>query len=175
MLRWLVRIVLAVVVIVVGGAYLMPQNVHVGRSTEIAAPPAKIFAIINNHKRFNEWSPWAELDPKTQYTYSGPATGVGSKMAWSSTNSSVGSGSQEIVESIADKSVVVKLDLGDMGKADAALTLEPAGAGTKVTWGVEIDVGMNPIGRWTGLMLDRWIGADYEKGLGRLKSLAEKP
>ena len=23
--------------------------------------------------------------------------------------------------------------------------------------------------------LDRWIGADYEKGLGRLKSLAEKP
>jgi hypothetical protein len=28
--------------------------------------------------------------------------------------------------------------------------------------------------RWTGLMMDRFIGPDYEKGLARVKALAEK-
>ena len=28
--------------------------------------------------------------------------------------------------------------------------------------------------RWMGLMFDRWIGADYVKGLAKLKALAEK-
>ena len=33
----------------------------------------------------------------------------------------------------------------------------------------------NPLERWMGLFFDREIGADYEKGLARLKVLAEQP
>ena len=60
-----------------------------------------------------------------------------------------------------------------MGNATATYRLTPAGAGTKVTWGFNTDVGANPFMRWMGLMFDRWVGADYEDGLGRLKKLVE--
>jgi len=42
-----------------------------------------------------------------------------------------------------------------------------------VKWGFATDMGMNPIARWMGLMMDRWVGADYQKGLARLKDLVE--
>ena len=29
------------------------------------------------------------------------------------------------------------------------------------------------VGRYMGLMMDEWVGADYERGLERLKELAE--
>jgi len=34
---------------------------------------------------------------------------------------------------------------------------------------------MNPMGRWMGLMMDGWVGPDYETGLSNLKSLVEGP
>ena len=35
-------------------------------------------------------------------------------------------------------------------------------------------LGMNPVMRWMGLMIDGPIGADYERGLARLKNVAEQ-
>lgn len=175
MIRRLLVGLLLLVALLAGGAYLLPQQVAVSRSIEISAPPAKVFELVNGYKRFNEWSPWFEKDPAAKYTYSGPDTGQGAKMAWASDKADVGSGSQEIVESVPDKLVRTKLDFGEMGKSIAKLDLEPAASGTRVTWGFETDVGMNPMMRWMGLMFDTWIGGDYEKGLAKLKAVAEKP
>ena len=36
------------------------------------------------------------------------------------------------------------------------------------------DLGNNPIARYVGLMFDKWIGGDYEKGLARLKQVMEQ-
>ena len=72
-----------------------------------------------------------------------------------------------------DQKVVAALDFGDMGKATAGVTLAPEGAGTKVTW--DFDSKLNGImERWFGLMFERWIGPDYEKGLANLKAFVEK-
>jgi carbon monoxide dehydrogenase subunit G len=60
-----------------------------------------------------------------------------------------------------------------MGPADAAFELAPQGGGTQVTWTFETELGMNPIKRYFGLMLDRLLGADYEAGLTALKALVE--
>jgi hypothetical protein len=43
-----------------------------------------------------------------------------------------------------------------------------------VTWGFDCDLGTNPIMRYVGLMFDQWIGADYEKGLAKLKEVMEQ-
>jgi hypothetical protein len=42
-----------------------------------------------------------------------------------------------------------------------------------VTWMLDTDMGAGPIGRWMGLMMDKWVGGDYETGLQNLKSLVE--
>ena len=45
--------------------------------------------------------------------------------------------------------------------------------GTGVTWGFKTEL-KGAMERWFGLLFDRWIGADYEKGLAKLKALVEK-
>jgi carbon monoxide dehydrogenase subunit G len=83
------------------------------------------------------------------------------------------SNSQTISAYQSPSHVATDLDFGQMGKATATWNLEPAGAGTKVTWGFRTQA-EGIVARWFGLMFDRWIGVDYEKGLARLKAAAEK-
>ena len=165
--------ILLLLLLLVGVAFALPQNITVARSTVINAPELDVFGYINNYRRFNEWSPWAARDPDTKYVFTGPEEGVGARMEWSSDNPEVGAGSQEIVESQPGRLVSVRLDFGDMGGGSATFQLEPSGAGTRVIWAFNADVGNNPVKRWMGLMFDRWIGADYEDGLERLRKLAE--
>ena len=170
--RVLVGILAFVVLLVVVGLVL-PRQVHVERSIVIDAPQAQLFDTLNGFKRFNEFSPWAALDPDTQYAYEGPESGVGAKMSWVSTNEDVGSGTNEIIESASPDFIRARLDFGGQ-LAEATFKFEPADGGTRVTWGFDCDTGSNPIMRFVGLMLDGWIGADYENGLAKLKEVMEQ-
>lgn len=167
--------ILALAIVLALGAYTLPRHAQVYRAVEIAAPPAAVYAIVGDLRRFNEWSPWVELDPAAEYTFTGPVDGVGQTMKWESANPNVGSGSQTIARLEPEKAVEVALDFGAMGPANATIDLETAGQGTRVTWGFSTDLGFNPIGRYMGLMFDGWIGGDYERGLAKLKAAAEKP
>ena len=60
------------------------------------------------------------------------------------------------------------------GRPRLVWDLEPTTTGTKATWWFSTQAD-GIVMRWLGLMFDRWIGADYEKGLTRLKAVAEKP
>ena len=173
LLKAIVWILAALVVIFVGGGYLLPSEVAMQRQTVINAPPEKVFALVGGYKRFNEWSPWAELDPKAVYTFEGPESGVGAKMSWASNDPNVGAGSQTITEHVPNSRVAVDLDFGAMGKSQSYWDLKPEGTGTSATWGFKMKLdGM--MDRWFGLLMERFIGPDYEKGLARVKALAEK-
>lgn len=162
---------LVAVLVVVG--LILPASTHVERETTIAASPEQVFGMVNDFQNFNRWSPWAERDPKTKYTFEGPSSGVGAKMSWASDHPNVGSGSQEIIESKPHTLVRTALDFGDQGQAVAFFKIEPAGEGTKVTWGFDTDAGYNLIGRYFGLILDGMLGPDYERGLANLKRVTE--
>jgi hypothetical protein len=175
-MRLLGRIVaglLVVVLLLAGGSYLLPREVPVSRSVVIEAPPAEVFPWVNSLQKTAEWSPWMALDPDLQVSFEGPPEGIGNTMSWVSAKPEVGSGRQEITVSTPDSHVESALDFGGMGTARASFDLVPEGAGTRVTWGLVADMGNNPVGRYMGLMIDRWVGADYEKGLASLKSMVE--
>jgi effector-binding domain-containing protein len=171
-LRNLLVALAAIVMLLVAIGFFFPDATHVQRSITIARPPSQVFAVLNGYRRFNDWSPWAGMDPQAKYTYAGPAAGVGAKFAWSG-NKDVGSGSQEIVESKPSELIRTALDFGDMGKAMATFRLAPAGDGTLVTWSLDVGAGGKLVGRYFNLLMDHMIGPDYEKGLGRLKTLVE--
>jgi len=172
-LRKLLAILVSVVAVLVVVGFLLPSSAHVERTITIAAPPATVFTLVNGFSRFNQWSPWAEIDPGAVYTYEGPASGVGAGMSWTSTNPDVGSGSQQIVASEPYRRVETALDFGAQGKARAVFDLQPEGSGTRVTWGFDAHFGWNLIERYLGLLIDHMVGADFERGLERLKVLAE--
>jgi carbon monoxide dehydrogenase subunit G len=173
LLKWAIWLVVAIIVVFLGGGYMLPGEAVVQRQITIAAPPEKVFAIIGNLKRFNEWSPWAELAPNIQYKFEGPETGVGQKMSWTSNHPDVGNGSQTIIAFEENKRMTTERDFGGMGKSVASMELAPVNGGTGVTWGFKTEL-RGAMERWSGLMFDRWIGADYEKGLAKLKALVEK-
>lgn len=169
------------VLLVIGGiivlllvvSLLLPSKVHVERSIVINAPAAKIFNEVNSLQKWSAWDPWQKKDPNIKNTFSGPESGVGNKNAWTSEVKDVGSGSQTITESVANEKVASELDFGENGKANGFFTFTPEGEGTKVEWGFDSDMGMNPIGKFFGLMMDGMIGEEFEQGLNNLKSHVE--
>ena len=94
-------------------------------------------------------------------------------MEWRSDNKNVGNGTATITESIENQGIKTALDFGSQGTANAWFNLEPQDQATEVFWGFDTDMGMNPIGRWMGLMMDGWVGEDYAQGLANLKELVE--
>jgi uncharacterized protein YndB with AHSA1/START domain len=173
-LKRFILLVLLVVLALIGIGYVLPDKTHVERDIVIEAPPEAVFLYVNNFRKFNEWSPWAAKDPGMTMTFDGPESGVGARIAWESETPEVGSGSNLITESRPPNRMTSRLDFGEHGTATAYFDIKAVDAGSHVTWGFDTDLGTNLIWRYVGLMMNRWVGADYEQGLQNLKILVEK-
>jgi hypothetical protein len=113
------------------------------------------------------------MDPDMEREYSGPEAGVGAYYAWSG-NRKAGRGSMEITSSNPEE-IGLRLSFLKPWKATNQITFEltPAAGGTDVSW------------RMTGVQqgvaalfakvvpMERLVGGDFEKGLARLKTVAE--
>lgn len=174
-LRWIGLAIIGIVAAAIVVAFILPRHAIVTRSVEIAAPPTSVFPLVGDLRRFNEWSPWADIDPATVYTFTGPIDGVGQTLNWASDDKRVGSGSMSITAIEPDTRVDMEVTFAEEGTALASVLLEPEGAGTRATWSLDTDLGFNPIARYFGMMMDGMVGPDYEKGLARLKAAAEAP
>jgi effector-binding domain-containing protein len=153
---------------------VLPDTAHVVRSIKVEAPQAQVFALVNSFRRFDQWSPWADKDPQLKTQLSGPAYGVGAHYEWQG-NAAVGSGSQEIVSSTPNSQVKTRLSFAGFDQPSiASFDIEADGPITRVSWSLDIKLGANPIGHYFGMLMDRQIGPDYERGLARLKALLEK-
>ncbi|MCP4383567.1 MAG: SRPBCC family protein [Hyphomicrobiales bacterium] len=167
--------IVAVLVVAVVVAFFLPRYPAVSRSIDIAASPSAVFPLVGDLRRFNEWSPWFSRDPDATYTFTGPTEGVGQTLRWESDVPEVGSGTMTVASIAADEGVVIDLDFGDRGPANTSITLAPDGDGTRVTWGFVTDLGFNPIARYFGSMIADVVGADYDTGLAKLKTVVEQP
>lgn len=168
-----IKAFLLIIVLAVLISFALPRVVSVERSTVIGAKPSDIFPHVNALRASEAWSPWLGRDPEVMLIYEGPEAGVGNGLVWSSDHPQVGKGRQVITASDPDARVEMALDFGAQGSAEAYFTLDAVDGGTEVVWGFSTDTGYNPIARWMGMMMDGWVGADYEMGLSNLKRLVE--
>ncbi len=169
----IIGIIVVLIILIIGIAVaVLPSKAHVERSVMIEAPAKLVYAQLNDMKKFNDWSPWADIDPDAVYTYEGEASGVGSKMLWESEHKDVGVGSQWIVEAEPNVSVKTEMLFGEFEDTSfAEFTLEEMEGGTKVTW--SFDSELKPPFNLIVPMMDGQLGPYYEKGLENLKSLVE--
>ncbi|MEL6339753.1 MAG: SRPBCC family protein [Myxococcota bacterium] len=167
-------VVVAVLLVAFFGiAWMLPDARHVERSILIEAEPETIYDLVDSFDRFNEFSPWYARDPGMKQTLEGPADGVGHRMTWESDKDDVGNGSQEIVAVSPPNRVETELDFGFGEPPHATFLIEPRDSGSRVTWALDSTFHNDLIGRYFGLKLDDWVGPDYERGLERLKAVAE--
>ena len=166
----------ALIIIIIALGFVLPDKVHVERDVVINAPQEEVFALAADLEQQQKWSAWSEKDPDMKATITGE--GLGQKSVWESEKS--GSGSQEITAYDPPSRVASHLDFGDMGKADAEMTFEPAGEGTRVVWTFDTSmregapVYMKPMLTYMGFFMDGMLGPDYERGLANLKRMAEE-
>lgn len=172
-LKIVIGTILGLIALMVAVGFALPDTAHVERGTVVQAKPATAYAVLNGFQQFRKWSPWDGLDPNTQYTTSGPIWGVGAGQAWRG-DDRVGAGSQEIIATEADQSVTIKLIFeGFDSENTARYLIAPEGEGSRITWSYDSVFNGNLLGRYFGLMMDKMLGADYEKGLAQLKTLLE--
>ena len=176
MLKKILLALLAVIVVFVIIVALQPADFRITRKAVIPAPPAAVFAQLNDFHKWDAWSPWAKLDPNAKNSFEGPESGVGSKFSWSG-NHEVGEGSMKITASKPGESVVMDLVFTKPFAATnlTEFTMNPEGGGTEVTWSMS---GKNNfMGKAVGLFMncDRMVGTKFEEGFENLKRVVAKP
>ena len=92
-----------------GGVAMQPSEFHVERTATVAAPPASVFAHVDDLHKWEAWSPWAKIDPTAKVAYEGAPAGKGAGFTWSG-NDKVGEGRMTIVESRPAELVDIKVD-----------------------------------------------------------------
>lgn len=150
-----------------------PDTFRIERTAMIEAPPEKIFALINDFRMWEIWSPWEKMDPALKRTYGGAESGKGAVYEWHG-NKSVGEGRMEIIESTPPAKAVLKLDLKKPLEAHNTVefVLEPQGDTTKITQAM---YGPSPyISKLMGIFfsMDKMVGEKYEEGLATLKAVS---
>ncbi|WP_217577163.1 SRPBCC family protein [Mesorhizobium sp. GbtcB19] len=175
MLTTILIVLVLIIAAVLVYAATRPNDFVVTRSTTIKAPAEAIFPLINDFKRWPEWSPFEKLDPEMQRTLSGADSGKGAAYAWEG-NSKAGKGRMEITGSVLSSRVALKLDFEKPFRANNSVdfSLSPSGDGTTVTWAMR---GARPfIAKLMGLFMDfdSLIGKEFEAGLDNLKRATER-
>lgn len=172
--KWIFIVIVALLLLLAAGGALLSPQFTVTRSVTIAAPAQKIYPLLEDPRRWKEWTVWNRRDPAMQISYSGPPSGAGAGWAWKSR--SEGDGSMTFTTAEPGRRLGYELffpDFGTTSRGELRLA-EQAGA-TQVTWVMNGDFGSNPLLRWMTLMADGMVGKDFEAGLANLKALAEKP
>ena len=175
-------VVLLVIVLAIAAllavASTRPPTFRIERSTRIAAPMLQVAEQIDDFRAWQKWSPWENIDPSLQRTFSGADAGVGAIYEWTGTGKA-GAGRMEITEMRAGPErglISIRLDFIKPFKArtTAEFLMTPTDAGTDLTWAM---FGPSPLmSKVMGLFidLDKMVGKDFEAGRAALKRNAEQ-
>jgi hypothetical protein len=169
MTRVLEIIVALIIVAVLGvvAGFVMPGTGHVERSLVIGKDIRQVYDVMDNLRRFPDYSTQRGDDPKIQYTLSGPAYGPGATLDWTSSVSKVGDGKLTIASaqpepntidsSVRNAQIIWNLDNNWRGN-DKHFTIDLEREGrqgklTKVTWSYDVAYGFNLLNRYSNLYI----------------------
>jgi uncharacterized protein YndB with AHSA1/START domain len=178
MFKTIAIIIALLIAVVLIYAATKPDSFRIERSASIKASPEKISAYLTDFKQWAVWSPWEEKDPAMKRTYSGAASGKGAIYGWEG-NKNVGTGRMEILD-VQPQKVTIKLDFLAPFEAHntAEYTMLPEGnnnqESTKVTWAMFGPANYMSKVMTTVMSMEKMVGPDFEAGLAKLKTAAEK-
>lgn len=154
---------------------VQPDEFTISRSATMAAPPEEVFAQVNNFHNWDDWSPWAKLDPDSTAEFSGPDSGEGAAFSWSG-NSEVGEGTMTILESRPHELIRIKLEFTRpfADTSTAEFTFRPEGEETVVTWSMMGENSFIEKGFCLLMDMDEMLGEKFNEGLASMKAIVEQ-
>src|SRR5438876_7615912 len=161
--------VFALLLIAIG--FCLPRKFHVERSLFINGQPESIYAVVTKLREWPTWTAWTmERYPDMKIEFSGPEEGVGARQSWEGKSS--GRGSIEITTADPQEGIRYAFSF-DGNPSTGGIGFFPGPDSTLVAWYADGDLGMNPVARYFGLQMDRFMGPDFEQGLINLKKKVE--
>lgn len=160
-------------------AFVATRDGHykVERSMTFKAKPDKVYALICDFQKFEQWSPWEKLDPAMKKEFSGTMGEVGAEYRWQG-NNKVGEGKMTILAVEPQRRVDMSLEFIKpfASVCTTRYELKSEGDSTTMTWSME---GENKsfMEKLFGVLMsmEKMIGSDFERGLSNLKSRLESP
>lgn len=150
------------------GSLALPRHVSIERSARMDASPAAVIELAASNSDYQAFNPYKDLDPNLQIEMFGPSSGIGSGFSFRSKD---GAG-QQTVSAVSADQVTFALDLGPLGQPTQAISAVAVDGATRVTWTMQMDLGINPIFRVMGLFMDSMIGPNFELGLANIADVA---
>lgn len=168
-----------ILIVIVTGAVLglmKSKEYRVERSTDIFAPKHIVFNHIQYLGKWDAWSPWKERDTSLKATVEGVDGTSGAVYTWKGDAELSGSGYSTITSVVENEKLDFEIVMTVPWKrlSGSYLTVEENKDGsTNTTW---VRYGeYNFIGRIFSIFydMDATVGADFERGLEKLKDIAE--
>ena len=170
-------IVLAMFLLV---ALVLPSSRHLEEKVETNRKLTIVYDTLNSLRRFPDWNPLVLRDPQMDLKLSGPVSGVGARLDYSSDKPNLGDGSWEIIATQPRASVTYALVNPQRGHDKVTtFSLKPtgrSGRNVEITQSYDVTYGWDLLGRYAGLYVSRHVGDDIKLGLQRLSNmLAQVP
>lgn len=161
-------------------ALVLPSSRHLNEKVETNRKLTIVYDTLNSLRRFSDWNPLVLHDPRMKLQLSGPDSGVGARMDYTSKNPQLGTGSWEITATQPRQSVTYAIVNPQRGHdKTSTFSLKPTGRGgrnVEITQSYDVDYGWDLLGRYAGLYVSRHVGDDMQLGLERLSNmLAQVP
>jgi hypothetical protein len=156
-------------------ALVLPSGRHLNESVETNRKLTIVYDTLDSLRRFKDWNPLLLRDPHMQIKLSGPASGVGSQLDYSSKDPALGEGSWKIIANEPGQSVtyaVTNTQRGDNKRM--TFTFRPTGRGgrnVEITQHYDVSYGWDLMGRYAGMYVARHVGDDIKMGLDRLSNM----
>lgn len=176
MIKKILIVIVAIVALILIGGFLLPSTKHVERSIIINKPASQVYNFINDFNNFNKYSPWYDQDTTTPFKISAKSSGVGAKYEWNNEkNSEIGMGSLTTTNVVANEKIEQELIFGASGEPQkVGYLMSQENEGTKVTWFMDANFGLNPLMRYMGAIFFKGMMEEaYDKGLTKMKKVLE--
>jgi hypothetical protein len=165
--------IVAVLFLLVG--VILPSSRSLSEKIETNRKLTIVYDTLNTPRRLKDWNPLALRDPRMQWQVSGPESGVGARVDYTSTVAKLGKGSWEITESVPGKSVTYAIVNPERGhNKSTEFSFKPTGRNNRnveITQSYKVDYGWNLMGRYSGLYVTRHVGDDIKLGLAKLTNM----
>ncbi len=154
-------------------ALVLPSSRHLSENIETNRKMTIVYDTLNSPRRLKDWNPLALRDPKMQWEFSGPDTGVGATATYRS--AVAGNGSWKITRSEPGKLVEYAVTDNSSGtNKKVTFLLKPTGRNNRnveITQTYDVDYGFDIMGRYRGMYVSRNVGDVVKIGLNKLTNM----
>ena len=164
----------AVIVAVLIVAAARPSDYRVERTVLLKAPPDKVYSLVEDVRRWPDWSMDEEKDPTLKRQFFGPPRGTGAGFDWAGGMHS-GKGRATITEAQPPKRLVVQVSVQEPYEDESRLEIDlsPHDSGTLLRWAASGGMSYFTKVTTTFTTMDAVMGPRVEGSLAKLKLLAE--